>query len=74
SLVSSLLQLNVPNDKRGRVMSFYQMSFGISGLSALPVAALATVIGAPDAIAICGVLTAVAGVAIFVFRPALMLL
>ena len=72
SLVSSLLQLNVPNDKRGRVMSFYQMSFGISGLSALPVAALATAIGAPDAIALCGVLTAVTGVAIFVFRPDLM--
>lgn len=72
SLVSSLLQLNVPDDKRGRVMSFYQMSFGISGLSALPISAVASSIGAPDAIAICGVLTVLSGLLVCWRRPSLL--
>ena len=72
ALVSSLLQLSIPNEMRGRVMAFYQMSFGISGLSALPASAVAASIGAPSTIAICGILTAVAGVVIFAFRPTLL--
>lgn len=69
--VSSLVQAIIPNEVRGRVMSFYQMSFGVSGLSALPASALATSIGAPVTIAICGVLAVVASVAIYRLRPVL---
>lgn len=72
--VSSLVQTIIPNEMRGRVMSFYQMSFGISGLSALPASALATVIGAPTTVAIFGLLTAVAVVVIVRLRPVLLTL
>lgn len=69
--VSSLVQGIIPNEMRGRVMSFYQMSFGVSGLSALPASAFATVIGAPYTIAICGVCTILAALAIVRLRPVL---
>jgi MFS family permease len=69
--VSSLVQVIIPNEMRGRVMSFYQMSFGVSGLSALPASALATVIGAPLTIVSCGGLAVLATVAIVRLRPIL---
>ncbi|HET9014508.1 MAG TPA: MFS transporter [Thermomicrobiaceae bacterium] len=69
--VSSLVQTIIPNEMRGRVMSFYQMSFGISGLSALPVSAVATAIGTPPAIAGCGILVVVSGLVIYRLRPVL---
>lgn len=72
--VSSLVQTIIPNEMRGRVMSFYQMSFGISGLSALPASALATVIGAPHTVAIFGLLTAAAVLVIVRLRPVLLTL
>ena len=69
AIVSSTVQSIIPNEMRGRVMSFYQMSFGISGLSALPASALATAIGAPDTIAICGCCVVIVSVAIYRLRP-----
>lgn len=69
--VSSLVQSIIPNEMRGRVMSFYQMSYGISGLSALPAGAIAAWAGAPITIAACGVLTAISAVAILRLRPIL---
>jgi MFS family permease len=71
ALVSSLVQVIIPNEMRGRVMSFYQMSFGVSGLSALPASAVAVAIGAPVTIAICGGLVVVSAVAIYRLRPVL---
>ena len=69
--VSSLVQSIIPNEMRGRVMSFYQMSFGISGLSALPVSAIATSIGTPVTVAGCGILVVVSGLLIYRLRPVL---
>lgn len=69
--VSSLVQAIIPNEMRGRVMSFYQMSFGISGLSALPAGAISTVIGAPATIAACGMLVVGIALIIYRFRPVL---
>lgn len=69
--VSSLVQAIIPNEMRGRVMSFYQMSFGVSGLSALPASAIATGVGAPATIAACGVLVVVVSIAIYRLRPVL---
>ncbi|HLI51096.1 MAG TPA: MFS transporter [Thermomicrobiaceae bacterium] len=71
STVSSIVQMIIPNEVRGRVMSFYQMSFGISGLSALPASGLATLIGTPYTIALCGILVIVSAVVIFRLRPTL---
>ncbi len=69
--VSSLVQSIIPNQMRGRVMSFYQMSFGVSGLSALPASAAATVFGAPATVLVCGLLTAAAVLLLFRLRPVL---
>ncbi|HUZ02857.1 MAG TPA: MFS transporter [Thermomicrobiaceae bacterium] len=69
--VSSLVQSIIPNEMRGRVMSFYQMSFGISGLSALPVSAIASSIGTPVAVAGCGILVVMSGLLIYRLRPVL---
>ena len=69
--VGSLVQTLIPNEMRGRVMSFYQMSFGISGLSALPASAIAAAAGAPLTIAGCGALVVVSTLAIYRLRPVL---
>ncbi|MCL5946435.1 MAG: MFS transporter [Chloroflexi bacterium] len=69
--VSSLIQGIIPNEMRGRVMSFYQMSFGISGLGALPAGAVATFLGAQKTVAICGVLAMLAALLIYRLRPVL---
>ncbi|HUZ02856.1 MAG TPA: MFS transporter [Thermomicrobiaceae bacterium] len=69
--VGSLVQTLIPNEMRGRVMSFYQMSFGISGLSALPASAIAGSAGAPLTIAGCGTLVVLSALAIYRFRPVL---
>lgn len=69
--VSSVVQTIIPNEMRGRVMSLYQMSYGISGLSALPASAIAGSLGAPVTIVGCGVLAALSSIAIFKFRPVL---
>jgi MFS family permease len=69
--VSSLVQSIIPNEMRGRVMSFYQMSFGVSGLSALPAGAIAAAVGAPPTIAACGLLVAAVAIALYRFRPVL---
>ena len=69
--VSSVIQSIIPNEMRGRVMSLYQMSFGISGLSALPASAIAGWVGAPATIFGCGLLTVASGLFIFWMRPSL---
>ncbi len=69
--VSSVVQTIIPNEMRGRVMSLYQMSFGISGLSALPASAIAGVVGAPVTIVGCGVLAAASSLVILKMRPVL---
>ncbi|MCL4545820.1 MAG: MFS transporter [Chloroflexi bacterium] len=69
--VNSLVQSIIPNEMRGRVVSFYQMSFGISGLSALPAGEIATAIGAQATVASCGVLVVLAAIFIYHLRPVL---
>lgn len=69
--VSSVIQSIIPNEVRGRVMSLYQMSFGISGLSALPASAIAGWVGAPETIVGCGLLTVVSALLIVWMRPSL---
>ncbi len=67
--VSSVVQSIIPNEMRGRVMSLYQMSFGISGLSALPASAIAAGVGAPITIFGCGLLASASALVIFKIRP-----
>jgi predicted MFS family arabinose efflux permease len=57
STVTSLIQLTAPNEMRGRVMSIYMLAFrGGMPLGSLVSGYLATWLGAPNVIAINGVL------------------
>ena len=54
TMLSTLLQTSVPNDMRGRVLSFQTFTWGISGLSGFQTGAIAALLGAPLAIGIGG--------------------
>jgi len=51
SLNNALLQLNVDDDIRGRVMGVYMLTWGLMPVGALPMGAAAGLVGAPIAIA-----------------------
>ena len=52
TMMRTLLQTSVPDEMRGRVLSFQMFSWGFTGLSGFHTGAVAAVIGAPIAIAI----------------------
>ena len=54
TMLSTLLQISVPNEMRGRVLSFQTFTWGLSGLSGFQTGAIATLLGAPLAIGIGG--------------------
>ena len=54
TMLSILLQTSVPNDMRGRVLSFQTFTWGISGLSGFQTGTIAAILGAPLAIGIGG--------------------
>ncbi len=56
--VTTLLQTTVPDDMRGRVLSFQTMSWGLTGVSGFHTGAIARALGAPAAIAIGGAIVA----------------
>jgi len=65
---NTILQTIVEEDKRGRMMSFYAMAFmGMAPFGSLLAGSLASVIGAPNTLAISG-LACVAGSALFLTR------
>ncbi|MCI0824321.1 MAG: hypothetical protein J4N90_06190, partial [Chloroflexi bacterium] len=64
--IQSALQMMVPDAVRGRVMGFYGMTWSIMPLGAMPSGALATIIGAPFAVALGGL-----AVMAFAIGPAL---
>lgn len=54
TMLGTLLQTSVPNDMRGRVLSFQTFTWGISGLSGFQTGTIAAFLGAPLAIGIGG--------------------
>lgn len=65
---NTILQTLVDDDKRGRVMSFYTMSFmGMSPLGSLLAGSLAEKVGAPNTLLIGGI-ACLAGAAVFTAR------
>ena len=54
TILSTLLQTSVPNEMRGRVLSFQTFTWGLSGLSGFQTGAIAARLGAPLAIGIGG--------------------
>jgi MFS family permease len=64
---NTIVQTIVDEDKRGRVMSFYAIAFiGMAPLGSLLGGSIASKIGAPFTLALCGVLSIVG--AIFFYR------
>ena len=66
--VTTLLQREVPDNLRGRVVSFQAMMWGVTGLAGFHTGAIAGAIGAPAAIAIGGAVVVVS--AVWVLRVA----
>jgi predicted MFS family arabinose efflux permease len=65
------IQVLIPDEVRGRVMSLMMMTFGLTPLGTVPVGALAQAFGAPIAVAIASVATAVLAIIIFLASRAL---
>jgi predicted MFS family arabinose efflux permease len=60
AMLSSLVQLNAPNEMRGRVMSIYMVAFrGGMPLGSLAGGWAATLVGAPAVLTVNGVLLAI---------------
>jgi MFS family permease len=55
---NTLIQMNISDDVRGRVMSIYMMTFGLMPLGTLPMGAIAEAMGAPFAVTLGGGLMA----------------
>ena len=60
--IHTLLQTSVPDEMRGRVLSFRAFSFGASGSSGLYTGGIASFLGAPIAIAIGGAILVLHGI------------
>jgi len=62
SSINTMLQTIADEDKRGRVMSFYAMALmGTSPIGNLMAGTIASGIGIPNTILICGVITMISG-------------
>ena len=65
TLNNTAIQILIPDWVRGRVMSLLMMSFGLTPLGTLPMAAFAEAFGAPAAVALASALMIVAGIAFY---------
>ncbi len=67
----TMIQMLIPDEVRGRVMSLMMMTFGLTPLGTLPVSAVAEAFGVRVAVASASVATAVLAVVIFLASRAL---
>ena len=68
---NTLLQLNVDDRVRGRVMSMYMMTIGLFPIGVLPAAALAEAVGIPFAVGLGGTILVLFTLAMALLRPGL---
>lgn len=68
---NTAIQILIPDEVRGRVMSLMMMTFGLTPLGTVPVAAMAESYGAPVAVAIAAVVTAALSLIILFMSGAL---
>ncbi|MCZ6781969.1 MAG: MFS transporter [Proteobacteria bacterium] len=71
TLNNTAIQILIPDRVRGRVSSFLMMSFGITPLGTLPMAAVAESFGAPVAVAGASVLVIAVGLLFYASSPSL---
>jgi hypothetical protein len=64
-----MLQLAVDPGMRGRILSLFSMTFGLMGIGAMPLGALAEALGAPLAVAISGSLLAICVTIVWLAYP-----
>jgi MFS family permease len=70
--INTLIQDQVPDEYRGRVLSLYTLTFmGLSPIGSLVLGALANQIGTPPAIALYGLLNGALGVMVLLRQRAL---
>jgi len=69
SVNNTLIQMNITDEVRGRVMSVYMMTFGLMPLGTLPAGAIAERWGAPIAVTIGGGILAVVVLLLTILRP-----
>ena len=62
--LSTLLQISVPDEMRGRVLSFQSLCWGFSGAAGFHAGAIAAILGAPIAVAAGGVVVVSNGIRI----------
>jgi predicted MFS family arabinose efflux permease len=68
---NTAIQMVIPDDVRGRVMSVMMMTFGLMPLGAVPAGIAAQSIGAPPVVAVCAILFLLTTIGIFAVTPAL---
>ncbi len=71
TLNNAAIQLLIPDRVRGRISSFLMMSFGITPLGTLPMAAVAERFGAPIAVAGAALLVILVGLLFYASSPSL---
>ena len=59
TMLSALLQMVVPDEMRGRVLSFQTATWGLTGVSGFHMGAIAAAVGAPVAIAVGGTIVVI---------------
>ncbi len=70
-LTNALLQSNVEERVRGRVMGIFHMTFGANSFTFMPITLLATLLGVPLVVALCGGIVLASGVMFAVAAPVL---
>jgi MFS family permease len=68
---NTLIQINVPHEMLGRVMSIYVMTFAMMPLGTLPLGAVSEAVGAPLAIGAGGIVVVLFTLVMAVFQPRL---
>jgi predicted MFS family arabinose efflux permease len=71
TLNNTVIQVLIPDEMRGRVLSLMMMSFGLTPLGTLLVSIVAESAGAPVAVAVASVLTAAIGILMFAMSSSL---
>ena len=69
SLTQTLIQMNITDDVRGRVMSILMLDRGLGPLGSFFAGLMASIVGAPGAVIIGGSLTLILAIFGFIFMP-----
>jgi MFS family permease len=69
TIISAILQMNLPNELRGRVMGIYGLTWDLMPIGGMIAGAIAEFAGAPMAVGVGGFMVAGMALAVMVFRP-----